>query len=246
MARYRSSVSGSASCVSSSHLALPICAGSLGPFRKRTRSYVRLSVPRGAGKSGETAKNKSLPLTAILGDSINLGLSQMAELCPGMTYARLSWLQAWPIRDQTYSEALAELVNGQSCHPFADHCRYGTISSCDGQRFKVGGKAKSKGHINPKYGAEPGRTFYTHLSDQFAPYHAKRSTWASGCYLCARWPALPRVGPAHRGTLHRHCRLYRSRLRVHAYAGFFALRRGSATWERQDSTCPSERRHTPP
>jgi TnpA family transposase len=37
----------------------------------------------------------------------------------------------------------------------------------------VGGKAESTGHINPKYGAEPGRTFYTHLSDQFAPFHAK-------------------------------------------------------------------------
>jgi len=37
----------------------------------------------------------------------------------------------------------------------------------------VGGKAESTGHINPKYWTEPGRTFYTHLSDQFAPFHAK-------------------------------------------------------------------------
>jgi TnpA family transposase len=55
----------------------------------------------------------------------------------------------------------------------ATHWGDGTTSSSDGQRFKVGGKAESTGHINPKYGAEPGRTFYTHLSDQFAPYHAK-------------------------------------------------------------------------
>jgi TnpA family transposase len=124
-------------------------------------------------KSGEIAKNKSLLLTAILADAINLGLSKMAESCPGMTYARLSWLQAWHIRDETYSKALAELVNAQSRHPFAEHWGDGTTSSSDGQRFKVGGKAESTGHINPKYGAEPGRTFYTHLSDQFAPYHAK-------------------------------------------------------------------------
>ena len=124
-------------------------------------------------KSGETAKNKSLLLTAILVDAINLGLSKMAESCPGTTYARLSWLQAWHIRDETYSKALAELVNAQSRHTFAEHWGDGTTSSSDGQRFKVGGKAESTGHINPKYGAEPGRTFYTHLSDQYAPYHAK-------------------------------------------------------------------------
>jgi TnpA family transposase len=75
-------------------------------------------------------------------------------------------------RDETYSKALAELVNAQSCHPFAAHWGDGTTSSSDGQRFKVGGKAESTGHINPKYG-EPGRTFYTHLSDQYAPYNAK-------------------------------------------------------------------------
>jgi hypothetical protein len=124
-------------------------------------------------KTGEGAKDKSLLLTAILADAINLGLSKMAESCPGTTYARLSWLQAWHIRDETYSKALAELVNAQSRHPFAAYWGDGTTSSSDGQRFKVGGKAESTGHINPKYGAEPGRTFYTHLSDQFAPYHAK-------------------------------------------------------------------------
>ena len=25
------------------------------------------------------------------------------------------------------------------------------------------------GHVNPKYGSEPGRLFYTHISDQYAP-----------------------------------------------------------------------------
>jgi TnpA family transposase len=124
-------------------------------------------------KTGELAGDKSLLLTAILADAINLGLSKMAESCPGTTYVRLSWLQAWHIRDETYSKALAELVNAQARHPFAAHWGDGTTSSSDGQRFKVGGKAESTGHINPKYGAEPGRTFYTHLSDQFAPYHAK-------------------------------------------------------------------------
>jgi TnpA family transposase len=124
-------------------------------------------------KSREVAKDKTLLLTTILADAINLGLTKMAESCPGTTYTKLSWLQAWHIRDETYSMALAELVNAQFRQPFAEHWGDGTTSSSDGQRFKVGGKAESTGHINPKYGAEPGRLFYTHISDQYAPFSAK-------------------------------------------------------------------------
>lgn len=124
-------------------------------------------------KSGNIAKDKTLLLTAILGDAINLGLTKMAESCPGTTYAKLSWLQAWHIRDETYSAALAELVNAQFSQPFAENWGDGSTSSSDGQRFRVGGKGESTGHINPKYGAEPGRLFYTHISDQYAPFHTK-------------------------------------------------------------------------
>jgi TnpA family transposase len=124
-------------------------------------------------KSGDPVADKNLLLTAILADAINLGLVKMAEACPGATYAKLSWLQAWHIRDETYSAALAELVNAQFRHPFAARWGDGTTSSSDGQRFRAGSKAESTGHINPKYGSEPGRTFYTHVSDQYAPFHTK-------------------------------------------------------------------------
>ncbi|MDX9718706.1 MAG: Tn3 family transposase [Thauera sp.] len=131
-----------------------------------TRHFVHL-------KDSEPAKDKTLLLSAILADAINLGLTKMAESCPGTTYAKLSWLQAWHVRDETYSAALAELVNVQFRHAFAEHWGDGTTSSSDGQRFKVGGKAESTGHVNPKYGSEPGRLFYTHISDQYAPFHTK-------------------------------------------------------------------------
>jgi len=124
-------------------------------------------------KSGDTAKDKTLLLTTILADGINLGLTKMAESCPGTTYAKLSWLQAWHIRDETYSTALAELVNAQFQQPFAANWGDGTTSSSDGQNFRTSSKAESTGHINPKYGSSPGRTFYTHISDQYAPFSAK-------------------------------------------------------------------------
>jgi len=124
-------------------------------------------------KSSGTAKDQTLLLTTILADGINLGLTKMAESCPGTTYAKLSWLQAWHVRDETYSTALAELVNTQLQQPFAENWGDGTTSSSDGQNFRSGGRAESTGHINPKYGSEPGRTFYTHISDQYAPFSAK-------------------------------------------------------------------------
>ncbi|MBN0809827.1 Tn3 family transposase, partial [Pseudomonas aeruginosa] len=106
-------------------------------------------------KSGDLAKDKNLLLTTILADAINLGLTKMAESCPGTTYAKLAWLQAWHTRDETYSTALAELVNAQFRHPFAGHWGDGTTSSSDGQNFRTASKAKSTGHINPKYGSSP-------------------------------------------------------------------------------------------
>ncbi|MBP0633660.1 Tn3 family transposase [Cupriavidus sp. AcVe19-1a] len=124
-------------------------------------------------KTDEPASDKTLLLTTILADAINLGLTKMAESCPGTTYAKLAWLQAWHIRDDTYSQSLAELINAQSAHSFAAHWGDGTTSSSDGQRFKAGGRAESTGHVNPKYGSEPGRMIYTHISDQYGPYHTK-------------------------------------------------------------------------
>lgn len=124
-------------------------------------------------KSGALAQDKLLLLSAILSDAINLGLTKMTESCPGTTYSKLSWLQAWHIRDETYSAALATLVNEQHRHPFAIHWGDGTTSSSDGQRFKAGGYCEANGQINPKYGSEPGMQFYTHISDQYAPFHTR-------------------------------------------------------------------------
>jgi len=97
----------------------------------------------------------------------------MAESCPGTTYSRLAWLQAWHVRDETYQAALVSLVNAHHAHPFSEHWGDGTTSSSDGQRFRTGGWAEKGGNINPKYGSEPGIQFYTHVSDQYIPFHSK-------------------------------------------------------------------------
>jgi TnpA family transposase len=122
-------------------------------------------------KSGEAAKDRSLLLTAILADGINLGLTKMAEACPGTSFAKLSWLSSWHVRDETYSQALADLVNYQHRLPLAAAWGEGTTSSSDGQRFRAGGRGEAAGHVNARYGNEPGVLFYTHVSDQYSGYH---------------------------------------------------------------------------
>ena len=43
----------------------------------------------------------------------------MAESSLSTTYAKVSWLQAWRIRDETYPTAQAEVVNSQFRQAFA-------------------------------------------------------------------------------------------------------------------------------
>ncbi|RAW96813.1 MULTISPECIES: Tn3 family transposase [unclassified Photorhabdus] len=118
-------------------------------------------------------KDKKLLLTTILADGINLGLTKMAESCPGATKSSLEGIQAWYIRDETYSSALAELVNIQKTRPLAAFWGDGTTSSSDGQNFRVGSHGRYAGQVNLKYGQEPGVQIYTHISDQYSPFYTK-------------------------------------------------------------------------
>ena len=49
----------------------------------------------------------------------------------------------------------------------------GSTSSSDGQHFRAGSQGASIGDINARHGNEPGVAFYTHISDQFGPFHTK-------------------------------------------------------------------------
>jgi TnpA family transposase len=48
-----------------------------------------------------------------------------------------------------------------------------STSSSDGQQFRTGGRGEQAGQVNLRYGTEPGVLFYTHISDQYAPFHTK-------------------------------------------------------------------------
>ncbi len=123
-------------------------------------------------KTSDTAKDKTLLLTTIP-PTRSTGSDQNGRVLPWHHLRQAVLAASWHIRDETYSTALAELVNAQFRQPFAGNWGDGTTSSSDGQNFRTGSKAESTGHINPKYGSSPGRTFYTHISDQYAPFSAK-------------------------------------------------------------------------
>lgn len=129
-------------------------------------------------RTGNPVEKRHHLLTALLAEGLNLGMTKMAEAVtdPEITARRLMYLGDWYLRDDTYKAALAEVVNFQNAQPLAAYWGDGTTSSSDGQRFPVGGHGRKFGHLNAKYGREPGVLFYTHVSDQYAPFHTKAIT----------------------------------------------------------------------
>ena len=97
----------------------------------------------------------------------------MADVCEGASLPQLAWAHDWHIRDETYAAALARLVDAQSALPLAQIWGEGKTSSSDGQYFRAGGHGEAIADVNARHGDEPGVSFYTHVSDQFSPYHTK-------------------------------------------------------------------------
>jgi TnpA family transposase len=118
-------------------------------------------------------KNRQALLTAVLADGINLGLTRMAEACHETSWRQLCWTADWHVREECYAQALASLIDAQHHQPLAAHWGSGATSSSDAQFFRAGGRGEVGGLVNLHYGQDPGVKFYTHLSDQFGPFHTK-------------------------------------------------------------------------
>src|SRR3546814_7079320 len=97
----------------------------------------------------------------------------MAEACNLISQRQLGWLASWHLREDTYGAALARLVDAQHKMPLAVYFGRGTSSSWDGQHFPLDRRAQATCAVNPHKGAEPAVSFYTHVSDRYAPFHSK-------------------------------------------------------------------------
>lgn len=111
-------------------------------------------------------------LAAVLADATNLGYARMAEACGLVTQRQLSWLSAWHLREDSYGAALARLADAQHQVPLAAIFGSGGASSSDGQHFPLDRRAQATGAVNPHKGSEPSVSFYTHVSDRYAPFHS--------------------------------------------------------------------------
>jgi TnpA family transposase len=126
------------------------------------------------------AEDRRVVLTAVLADATNLGLTRMAEACTVASYKQLVWTAGWHLREDTYGQALAKIVESQQRHPLAERFGSGTVSSSDGQNFPLAGRGESIGAVNPHKGSEPASGIYTHLSDRYAPFHTKPISVSEG------------------------------------------------------------------
>jgi TnpA family transposase len=124
-------------------------------------------------RNGRSADDRNVLLASVLADGINLGLTRMAETCRGVTLRQLAWVHDWHVREETYTAALTRLIEAHRALPIARLWGDGTTSSSDGQYFRAGSQGAGIGDINARHGNEPGVVFYTHISDQFGPFHTK-------------------------------------------------------------------------
>jgi TnpA family transposase len=124
-------------------------------------------------RSGRPPEDRATMLTAVLAEGINLGLTRMADACRGVTMRQLAWVHDWHVREETYAAALARIIEAHRALPLSSVWGDGRTSSSDGQFYPSGGRAVATGDINAQHGNEPGVAFYTHVSDQYDPFHTK-------------------------------------------------------------------------
>jgi Tn3 transposase DDE domain len=124
-------------------------------------------------RTGLPADDTRVVLTAVLADATNLGLTRMAEVCNIATYSHLVWTAGWHLSEENYRQALATVVNAQQNQPLAACFGDGTASSSDGVLFLTAGHGEAAGSYNAKAGRDPALSIYSHISDRYAPFHAK-------------------------------------------------------------------------
>ncbi len=123
--------------------------------------------------TGLPADDPRVVLTAVLADATNLGPTRMADACAVASYHKLVWTAGWHLREDTYRQALAILVNALQRHPLAALFGAADVSSSDGQAFLTAGRGEALGAHNARHGhgREAAALFYTHVSARHAPFH---------------------------------------------------------------------------
>lgn len=110
---------------------------------------------------------------ALIAEATNLGFSKMALACPGITRRQLQQMAIWHFREETFTLALARLVDAQHAAPFSAMFGSHAVSSSDGQHIHLGDGGEVAGGVNGRYGTNPIIKLYTAISGRYAPFHTK-------------------------------------------------------------------------
>ncbi len=110
-------------------------------------------------------------LAALISQATNLGVVSMSASVKDLSVDMLRHVLKFYIREETIKSASAEIVNQHSKLPFSSIHGSGTISSSDGQRFKVRADSLIASYYPKYYGYyEKAVGIYTHVSDQYSVF----------------------------------------------------------------------------
>ncbi|HDF2330360.1 TPA: Tn3 family transposase [Morganella morganii] len=124
-------------------------------------------------QTGRTPSDMRVFYAALIAEATNLGFSKMALACPGITRRQLQQMAIWHFREETFTLALARLVEAQHAVPFASVFGSHTVSTSDGQHIHLGDGGEVAGGVNGRYGTNPIIKLYTAISGRYAPFHTK-------------------------------------------------------------------------
>ena len=120
-------------------------------------------------RSGGKHPEPAAVLAAVLAGAVNLGLERMAHASTRLSHSQLIWAQTWYLRAETFSDALARIIDAHHGLPFARYWGEAGRTSSDGQFSSA---HRGGGVINPKYGPDPGLKIYSFLSGQYGSFHS--------------------------------------------------------------------------
>jgi TnpA family transposase len=122
---------------------------------------------------GRPSQNPLLLLAVILARATGIGLEAMAHASNVASHKQLAHTETWYFSDAAFDAATARLTEAMRTHPLAPAFGSGDHSSSDGQHFPLRGKVRRWGAVNPHKETQPSVSTYTHVSDQYAPFHTR-------------------------------------------------------------------------
>jgi TnpA family transposase len=113
-------------------------------------------------------------LTVLMAEGLNIGLQNMSNCVPGVSYADLAGVYDRYIRDDTLRQAIVAVVSFYDRLPITRHWGDGTASSSDGQLFGIPVRTIYS-QYHPKSPSKSGRavSLYTHVSDHAIPFYGQ-------------------------------------------------------------------------